>query len=64
MITESTAYQAWIYSQLEPEEKLFVGRRPKKETPTWMLRGPSRDTLSEKEVQDKEDQFLRDHGIL
>lgn len=56
-------YEVWKYEQVEPEEKLFVGRRPPKEVPGWMMKPPLKKEKSEREILEMEDEFLRKHGI-
>lgn len=64
-ITESPSYNNWLHSQYEPEEKLFVGRTPpKKEIPTWMLKGADREHMTEIEREEKNDEYLKRHGII
>lgn len=62
-MTHSTSYQEWVNSQYEPEEKLFVGRYPPREPKAWMLKPPPRDELTEKEIEEREDEYLKKHGI-
>lgn len=62
-LAESNAYQAWIYSQLEPDDMLFVGRKPPHETKTWMLRGVDRPEPTEQEIEKMEDEYLKKFGL-
>lgn len=55
--------QDWIRSQLEPEEKLFVGRRPLHEPKPWMMKPEPRPERSEKELEQVEDEYLKKHGL-
>lgn len=56
-------YEVWLYDQKEPEEKLFVGRTPPKQTPGWMLRIPAGEQPTEQEMLANENIFLAKHGI-
>lgn len=56
--------QAWIHSQLEPEEKLFVGRTPPREPKPWMMKPDPRPERTEKELEQMQDEHLRKHGVL
>jgi hypothetical protein len=64
-IEESPAYQAWLYSQYEPDDNLFIGKPPApKDLPGWMTRGPYH--VPEDDWQEKErrgDEFLKLKGI-
>lgn len=62
-IEDSYHYQAWLYDQLEPHERLFVGRKPKRVTPTWMLNGEPREEITEQELFERNKKFLADNGI-
>lgn len=55
--------EVWIYDQLQPEEHLFLGRRPPRETPGWILKAPAREELPPEEIERREDEFLKQHGI-
>lgn len=58
-------YEVWKYDLLEPEEKLFVGR-PSRHIPTWAMKFPDhiiKTELTEAQKEEREDDFLRQHGI-
>jgi hypothetical protein len=62
-LTESPAYQAWVHSQEEPEEKLFVGKPPApKDLPGWMTRGADYGEPIPGPVMD--DEYLKRVGII
>ncbi len=64
-ITESPAYNNWLHSQCEPEERLFVGRTPpKKELPGWMLRCADMENVFPIEKPVMDDEYLKKHGII
>ncbi len=56
-------FKTWLYDQIEPEEKLFVGRRPPREPNPWQMKPESRPELTEKEIEEREDEYLLKHGI-
>lgn len=58
-----TSEQEWLNSQYEPEEKLFVGRRPPRKPKSWMMKPEQREERTEKEIEEREDNYLRKHGI-
>lgn len=60
----STAEQAWLHGQYEPEEKLFVGRKPPRYPKSWMLKPEAREVKDEKTIEQMEDEYLRKHGIV
>lgn len=62
-IEDSYLYQSWLYSQYEPEEKLFVGRKPPREPKGWMMKSAPRDEPTEEETLKMENAFLNKHGI-
>lgn len=68
-IEDNYHYQAWVYDQLEPEERLFVGRRPPREVPMWAMKFPehlisrSPEEMTEREKEERNDEYLRKHGI-
>lgn len=62
-LINSNEYQCWLRGQYEPEERLFIGRTPPRKTPGWMSRGADRPEPSERELEMREDDFLRKHGI-
>lgn len=62
-IEDSFSYQSWLYDTLEPHEKLFVGRRPPRKPKAWMMKPPPRPTLTEKEIEEREDDYLRKYGL-
>lgn len=62
-VIHSNQYESWLRGQYEPDEKLFVGRSQKRETPTWMLKGADRPHPSEAELEARGDEYLRKHGI-
>lgn len=59
----STAEQAWLYSQYEPEEKLFVGRKPPREPKPWMMKPEPPPERDEQEIEEREDEYLKKYGI-
>lgn len=68
-IEDSYQYQAWIRDQLEPEEKLYVGRKPPREVPQWAMKFPdhligrSPEEMTELQKDERNDEYLRKHGI-
>lgn len=63
MIENSNAYQVWVHDQLEPDDKLIVGRKIKREKPRWMLKGEAKEHPTEQELLEKEKEFLLKHGM-
>ena len=61
MIENSTAYQVWIFDQLEPDAKLRVGYKPKREK--RFVKPEPREHETEAEMLKKEKEFLLKHGI-
>jgi hypothetical protein len=57
-------YEVWLHDMLEPEEKLFVGRKPPREVKSWMTRPAPRDQRMEEEMLIKERAYLSKHGII
>lgn len=65
------AYDAWVFDQLEPDQqRLYVGRVSKNETPAWATPFPEHliknapPELTDREREEREDDFLRKHGIV
>lgn len=58
-----TSEKEWINNQYEPEEKLFVGRRPPRKPKAWMMKPEAREERTEKEIEEREDEYLKRHGI-
>lgn len=59
-------YEVYKYDLLEPEEKLYVGYKPPRHVPIWAMKIPDylvRRELTEIEKEEREDDFLRKHGI-
>lgn len=65
-IEQQFGYDAWLYDSLNPDENIFLGRySPKKpkDKPGWMLKAEARQEMEEREREEREDDFLRQHGI-
>lgn len=64
-IEDSYLYQSWLYAQYEPEDRLFVGRKPLREPKGWMLKRETREQLDQQEMENekKNDDYLRKHEI-
>lgn len=64
-IENSYRYQAWIFDQLEPDiQQPFTGRSTKnpREIKGWQMRNYNPE-LSEREKEEREDEFLKRHEI-
>lgn len=61
-----TAYEAWIYDQLNPDEHMNVRYRPRHKS-TWaekMEMGiENRPKVDEQELQRQEDEYLKQFGV-
>ena len=64
----STAYDVWVYNQLEPQEELFMGRTPPRHIPFYAIKFPdylinqAPPSITEQEWDERQDQYLREHG--
>lgn len=61
--------EVWIYDNLQPEERLYVGRRTPRPVPGYSIPFPPHliknapPELTDKELEEREDDFLKAHGI-
>lgn len=62
-------YDVWVYDQLYPDEKLYVGRRVPRPVPNYAIPFPEHliknapPEVTDKEWEEREDEYLRKHGI-
>ena len=60
-MTNSTAYEVWVFDNLNPDEKLRAGRAVKREKK--IPKPDPREHETEAEMLKKEKEFLLKHGI-
>lgn len=62
-------YEVWLYDLYEPEEKMFVGRKPPRKVPFYALKFPdylignAPPEITDQELFQKNKKFLSDNGI-
>lgn len=61
--------EVWIYDQLQPEERLYIGRRTPRPVPGYAIPFPENliknapPELTDQQLEERQDDFLRAHGI-
>lgn len=62
-------YEAWIWDQLEPNDRLFAGRKQPRVIPAWAEPFPERliglapEEIDQQERDRRNDEYLKQHGI-
>lgn len=62
-------YEAWVWDQLNPEDRLWVGRKPPRVIPAWAeplpshLIGRAPEEIDQQEKDRRNDEFLKQHGL-
>lgn len=63
-------YEAWVWDQLEPSDRLFVGRKAPRLTPAWAepfpehLIGISPEEIDQQEKDRRNDEYLKSKNVL
>lgn len=61
--------EVWIYDQLQPDERLYMGRRTPRPVPGYAIPFPEHlikcapEELTDRQREEREDDFLLGHGI-
>lgn len=62
-------HEAWVWDQLQPNDRLFVGRKQPRSIPAWAepfpehLIGRAPEEIDQQERDSRNDEFLKQHGI-
>lgn len=62
--------EVWIYDQLQPEERLYVGRKVPRPVPGYAIPFPDHliknapEEITDLQREEREDDFLLGHGIV
>lgn len=61
----SRAYDFWIHQQLEPTDKIVMGnhKRIHEVKKNIIIKNPSPDFRTEKQIKAAEDEYLKKYGI-
>lgn len=68
-IEQQFGYDAWLYDQLQPEERLYVGRKVPRPVPGYAVPFPSHliknapEELTDRQREEREDLYLLSKGI-
>lgn len=61
--------EVWVYDQLQPDERLYMGRRTPRPVPGYAIPFPTHliknapEELTDRQREEREDDFLRSKGI-
>lgn len=62
-------YEAWVYDQIEPNDRLFVGRRQPKVLPAWaepfpdhLIKNPPEE-IDQVEKDRRQEEYLKKFGL-